>query len=43
MQRTAAFVETSRIFRNKNRQYVGNEMKDLKQTVNLLAPELFFF
>jgi hypothetical protein len=33
MQRTAAVVEISRKFRNKNREYVENKIKNLKQTV----------
>jgi hypothetical protein len=33
MQRTTAVVETSRKFRNKNREYVENKIKDLKQRV----------
>ena len=33
MQRTAAVVETNRKFRNKNRNYAENKIKDLKQRV----------
>jgi hypothetical protein len=33
MQRTAAVVENSRTFRNRNREYVENKIKDLKQRV----------
>jgi len=33
MQRTEAVVESSRIFRHKNREYVENEIKDSKLTV----------